>query len=76
MVMAPVLLVLAAAGLFFLSTMVQSAGMRTLAILLLPVAGLGFVAAPLFVMVRGRPKPPSPEGGRRPPGRASPERPG
>ena len=56
-VMAPVLLVLLAAGLFFFSTMVQSAGLRTVAILLLPVAGVGFVAAPLFVMVRGRSRP-------------------
>ena len=54
MVMTPVLLVLLAVGLFFFSTMVGSAGLRTIAILLLPVAGIGFVAAPLFVMVRGR----------------------
>jgi hypothetical protein len=27
------------------------------AILLLPVAGAGFVAAPLFVMIRGRSRP-------------------
>ncbi len=57
MVMAPVLLVLFAIGLFFFSTMVQSAGLRTLAILLLPVAGVGFIAAPLFVMIRGRSRP-------------------
>ncbi len=56
-VMAPVILVLAAAGLFFLSTMVQSSLLRTTAVLLLPVAGVGFVAAPLFVMVRGRSRP-------------------
>ena len=54
MVMTPVLLVLLAVGLFFFSTMVGSAGLRTIAILLLPIAGIGFVAAPLFVMVRGR----------------------
>jgi len=54
MVMTPVLLVGCAVALFFLSTMVQSAGLRTVAILLLPIAGLGFVAAPLFVMVRSR----------------------
>lgn len=53
-VMTPVLLVLGAVGLFSLSTMVQSAGLRTLAILLLPIAGFGFVAAPLFVMIRAR----------------------
>ncbi len=56
-VMAPVLLVLLAVGLFFFSTMVQSAGLRTMAILLLPIAGVGFIAAPLFVMVRGRSRP-------------------
>lgn len=53
-VMAPVLLVMSAVGLFFLSTIVQSPGLRTFAILLLPVAGFGFVAAPLFVMIRAR----------------------
>jgi hypothetical protein len=57
MVMAPVLLLLFAIGLFFLSTMVQSPGLRTVAILLLPVAGVGFVSAPLFVMIRGRSRP-------------------
>ena len=54
MVMTPVLLVAVAVALFFFSTMVGSAGLRTVSILLLPVAGVGFVAAPLFVMVRGR----------------------
>jgi hypothetical protein len=54
MVMTPVLLTLIAAALFFFSTMVQSPGLRTLAILLLPIAGVGFIAAPLFVMIRGR----------------------
>lgn len=53
-VMTPVLLVAVAVALFFFSTMVGSAGLRTVSILLLPVAGVGFVAAPLFVMVRGR----------------------
>ena len=51
------LLVLVAVGLFFLSTVVQWPGMRMFAILLLPVAGAGFVAAPLFVMIRGRSRP-------------------
>jgi curved DNA-binding protein CbpA len=54
MVMTPVLLVFMAVALFFFSTMVQSAKLRTLAILLLPIAGVGFVAAPLFVILRGR----------------------
>jgi len=54
MVMTPVLLVLVAVALFFFSTMVGSPGLRSLAILLLPIAGVGFIAAPLFVMVRGR----------------------
>ena len=57
MVMTPVLLVLIAVGLFFLSTVVQWPGLRMFAILLLPVAGAGFVAAPLFVMIRGRSRP-------------------
>ena len=57
MVMTPVLLVLFAVGLFSLSTMVQSSRLRLLAILLLPIAGVGFIAAPLFVMVRGRSRP-------------------
>lgn len=54
LVMAPVVLVLAAVALFFFSMLSQWAALRTLAILLLPVAGVGFVAAPLFVMLRGR----------------------
>jgi hypothetical protein len=56
-VMAPVLLVAFAVALFFFSTLVQSPGLRTLAMLLLPVAGVGFVAAPLFVMIRARSRP-------------------
>lgn len=58
MVMTPVLLVAVAVALFFFSTMVGSSGLRTLSILLLPIAGVGFVAAPLFVMVRGRSRQP------------------
>jgi curved DNA-binding protein CbpA len=54
MVMTPVLVLLFAVALFFFSTMIQSSGLRTASILLLPVSGVGFVAAPLFVMVRGR----------------------
>ena len=53
-VMVPVLLVLFAAGLFFFSTMAQSTMLRSVAIVLFPVAGFGFVAAPLLVMVRSR----------------------
>ena len=55
--MTPVLLLLFAVGLFFFSTMVQSSGLRMLAILLLPIAGVGFIAAPLFVMIRARSRP-------------------
>lgn len=54
LVMTPVVLVLAAVGLFFFSMMAQWNTLRTVAILLLPVAAVGFVAAPLFVMLRGR----------------------
>lgn len=54
LVMTPVMLVLAAVALFFFSMLSQWAALRTLSILLLPVAGVGFVAAPLFVMLRGR----------------------
>jgi curved DNA-binding protein CbpA len=54
LVMTPVMLVLAAVALFFFSLMAEWAALRTLAILLLPVAAVGFVAAPLFVMLRGR----------------------
>ncbi len=53
-VMVPVLLVLLAVGLFFFSTMAQSTMLRNVAIVLFPVAGFGFVAAPLLVMVRSR----------------------
>lgn len=57
MVMTPVLLVVVAVGLFFFSTMVQAPGLRAIAILLLPIAGVGFIAAPLFVMIRARSRP-------------------
>jgi len=39
---------------FFFSIMSGSEALRTFAILLLPVAGLGFVMAPLFVMLRSK----------------------
>lgn len=54
LVMTPVLLVVAAVGVFFLSIMSGSTGLRTFSILLVPVAGVGFVLAPLFVMLRSR----------------------
>ena len=54
LVMTPVMLVVAAVGLFFFSMMAQWNTLRTIAILMLPVAAVGFVAAPLFVMLRGR----------------------
>lgn len=54
LVMTPVLLIIGAVGLFFFSVMSGSNGLRTLAMLLVPVSGLGFVMAPLFVMLRSR----------------------
>ncbi|MDP8938118.1 MAG: J domain-containing protein [Actinomycetota bacterium] len=54
LVMTPVVLVLAAVALFFFSMLSQWSALRTVSILLLPVAAVGFVAAPLFVMLRGR----------------------
>lgn len=54
LVMSPVLLVGLALGTFFFSNMSQSAWLRTLSILMIPVAVVGFVAAPLFAMVRSR----------------------
>ena len=54
LVMTPVLLVVTAVGMFFFSIMSGSAGMRTFAILLLPLSGIGFVMAPLLVMLRSR----------------------
>jgi hypothetical protein len=58
LVMTPVLLILAAVGAFFLSIMSGSTGLRTFSILLVPVAGLGFVLAPLFVMLRSKSRSP------------------
>jgi hypothetical protein len=50
----PALMVASALALLFLSDMMQSLPMRTVAVLMLPVAGVGFVIAPLFAMVRSR----------------------
>lgn len=54
LVMTPVLLALSAVGLFVLSIMAGSTGLRTFSMLLVPVAGVGFVMAPLMVMLRSR----------------------
>ena len=54
LVMTPVLLVVVAVAVFFFSIMSGSTGLRTFAILLLPVSALGFVMAPLCVMLRSR----------------------
>lgn len=54
LVMTPVLLLLAAVGMFFFSLMAGSSGLRTFSILLVPVSGIGFVMAPLIVMMRSR----------------------
>lgn len=54
LVMTPVLLILAAIATFFLSIMSGSTGLRTFSILLVPVSGVGFVMAPLFVMLRSK----------------------
>ncbi len=54
LVMTPVLLAVTAVGVFFLSIMSGSAGLRTFSILLVPVSGVGFVLAPLIVMLRSK----------------------
>jgi hypothetical protein len=54
LVMTPVLLLLGAVGLFVVSIMSGSNGLRTFSMLLVPVSGVGFVMAPLFVMLRSR----------------------
>lgn len=54
LVMAPVLMVIGAVGLFFLSVMTGVAALRTLSMVLVPVSGVGFVMAPLMVMLRSR----------------------
>ncbi|MDQ4070627.1 MAG: hypothetical protein M3203_14320, partial [Actinomycetota bacterium] len=54
LVMTPVLLAVAAVAIFFFSIMSGSPGLRTFSILLVPVSGVGFVMAPLFVMMRSK----------------------
>lgn len=54
LVMTPVLLVLAAIAVFFFSIMSGSNALRNFSMLLLPLAGIGFVMAPLIVMLRSR----------------------
>jgi curved DNA-binding protein CbpA len=54
LVMTPVLMVLGAIGLFVLSIMSGSTGLRTFSMVLVPVSGIGFVMAPLMVMLRSR----------------------
>ena len=54
LVMTPVLMVVGAIGLFFLSVLSGSSGLRTFSMILVPVAGIGFVMAPLMVMLRSR----------------------
>ena len=54
LVMTPVLLVLGAVGLFFFSIMAGSSALRTFSMVLVPVSGVGFVMAPLMVMLRSR----------------------
>ncbi len=54
LVMTPVLLAIGAVALFFASVMSGSTGLRTFSMLLVPVAALGFVMAPLIVMMRSR----------------------
>jgi uncharacterized membrane protein len=54
LVMTPVLMAVGAVVLFFLSIMAGSNGLRTFSMLLIPLAGVGFVLAPLIVMLRSR----------------------
>jgi curved DNA-binding protein CbpA len=54
LVMTPVLMVLGAIALFVLSIMSGSTGLRTFSMVLVPVSGIGFVMAPLMVMLRSR----------------------
>lgn len=61
LVMTPVLLALAAVAGFFLSVLSGSNGLRTASILLVPVSGVAFVMAPLFVMLRSKSGPGSQE---------------
>lgn len=50
----PVVLLLTALATFAYAVMSESAGLRTVAILLAPVTAASFVAAPLFMMMRAR----------------------
>jgi curved DNA-binding protein CbpA len=54
LVMTPVLLILVAVAVFFFSIMSGSEALRTFSILLVPVSAVGFVMAPLFVMLRSK----------------------
>ena len=54
LVMTPVLMALSAVGLFFLSVLTGTAALRTFSMVLVPVSGVGFVMAPLMVMLRSR----------------------
>lgn len=54
LVMTPVLMVISAVALFFLSIMSGSGALRTFSMVLVPVSGIGFVMAPLMVMLRSR----------------------
>ena len=54
LVMTPVLMAISAVGLFFLSVMSGSTGLRTFSMVLVPVSGIAFVMAPLMVMLRSR----------------------
>jgi curved DNA-binding protein CbpA len=54
LVMTPVLLAIGAVALFFISIMSGSNGLRTFSMVLVPVSGVGFVMAPLMVMLRSR----------------------
>jgi hypothetical protein len=54
LVMTPVLMAIGAVGLFFLSVMTGTAALRTFSMVLVPVSGVGFVLAPLMVMLRSR----------------------
>lgn len=54
LVMTPVLLLLLAVGMFFFAMLAGSTGLRTLSIMLVPISGVGFIMAPLFVMMRSK----------------------
>lgn len=55
--MAPVAILAAALGLFLLSLFLASDALRNLGLLLIPVAGLAFLIAPLFAMIRAKSQP-------------------